>query len=93
MLNLRIVLVSALLVLVLLPNATHAATKLEFSGWLPYWRVASSTRDVMPHLNQLTEVNPFGYTVKKDGSLNDAAKVSAPEWQALFKAARAQKVR
>ena len=74
--------------------ATKVATsKLEFSGWLPYWRVASSTRDVMGHLNQLTEVNPFGYTVKKDGSLNDAAKVGSTEWQALFKAAKAQKVR
>lgn len=94
-LALRTALVSAFLVLVLLPNATRAAapTKLEFSGWLPYWRVASSTRDVTPHLNQLTEVNPFGYTVKKDGSLNDAAKVGSPEWQALFAAAKLQKVR
>lgn len=77
----------------LLPFGTHAASTLEFSGWLPYWRVASSTRDVMPHLNQLTEVNPFGYTVKKDGTLQNTAKVESPEWQALFKAAKAQKVR
>ncbi len=74
--------------------ATKATTsKLEFSGWLPYWRVASSTKDVLPHLDQLTEVNPFGYTVKKDGTLNDALKVGSPEWQNLFKEAKTKKVR
>lgn len=94
-LSFRTILTSALLIFVFFPFGTQAATttKLEFSGWLPYWRVASSTRDVMPHLKQLTEVNPFGYTVKKDGSLNDAVKVSAPEWQTLFIAAKQQKVR
>ncbi len=70
-----------------------ANSKLEFSGWLPYWRVASSTNDVLPHLGQLTEVNPFGYTVKNDGSLNDAAKVSAVEWQKLFAEAKKKNVR
>ncbi len=83
----------------LAPISTEAATKaapaapLEFSGWLPYWRVASSTRDVLPNLSKLTEVNPFGYTVKKDGSLNDAAQVSKQEWQTLFAAAKKQNVR
>ncbi len=86
------------------PQTTHAATKpaakpvvaaskLEFSGWLPYWRVASSTSDVLPHLSQLTEVNPFGYTVKNDGSLNDAAKISRDEWQKLFVEAKKHNVR
>lgn len=69
------------------------STKLEFSGWLPYWRVASSTNDVLPHLSGLTEVNPFGYTVKNDGSLNDAAKISDAHWQKLFTSARKQNVR
>ncbi len=81
--------------LFLVPHSTYAATstKLEFSGWLPYWRVASSTRDVLPHVGQLTEVNPFGYTVKSDGTLNDAAKIDKPEWQNLFAAARKTKTR
>lgn len=94
---LRNAFVVALLALVLFPYTGHAATKtatkLEFSGWLPYWRVASSTKDVFPHLDQLTEVNPFGYTVKKDGTLNDALKVDTSEWQELFTQARAKHVR
>lgn len=54
----------------------HAAT-FEVSGWLPYWRVASSTADVLPHLNQLTEINPFGFTVRDDGTLDDTAGLLA----------------
>lgn len=65
----------------------------EISGWIPYWRTATGTADVIPHLNQLTEVNPFGYTVKNDGSLYDAMNLSSASWQNLFSAARAQNVR
>ncbi len=74
-------------------SSTQASTKLEYSGWLPYWRVASSTKDVLPNVSKLSEVNPFGYTVKKDGSLNDAAQISRTEWQTLFVAAKKQNVR
>lgn len=78
----------------IVPLPTQAATPtLEFSGWLPYWRVASSTRDVLPNISKLTEVNPFGYTVKKDGSLHDAAQLSKSEWQTLFKASKKAGVR
>ncbi|KND50874.1 MAG: spore peptidoglycan hydrolase (N-acetylglucosaminidase) [Parcubacteria bacterium C7867-007] len=73
-----------------------AATKtssLEFSGWIPYWRTEAGVADTIPHLKQLTEVNPFGYTVKSDGTLNDAANIKSATWQKLFKEAKAKKVR
>jgi spore germination protein YaaH len=75
--------------------ATSSKTEhaFEYSGWLPYWRVASSTRDVIPNLSQLAEVNPFGYGVKKDGTLHDTAQIGKAEWQALFVAAKKQNVR
>jgi spore germination protein YaaH len=69
------------------------STTLEFSGWIPYWRTAAGTADVTPHLSSLTEVNPFGYTVKTDGSLNDALPTTDPSWQKLFKDAKAKKTR
>ncbi len=56
---------------------TPAAGAFEVSGWLPYWRAATSSADVLPHLNKLTEINPFGFTVKTDGTLYDAAKLLA----------------
>lgn len=82
------------------PSASAATTakitptvKLEVSGWIPYWRTATGTADVLPNLNKLTEVNPFGYTVKMDGTLYNALQIEKKEWQTLIKAAKAKKVR
>ncbi len=70
-----------------------SAAKFEYSGWLPYWREASSTMDVLPHLNQLTEINPFGYIVQPDGTVMDAMGVADEPWKSLIAAAKAKKVR
>jgi spore germination protein YaaH len=78
------------------PVATPVvAHSFEVSGWLPYWRAATSTADVLPNLNKLTEINPFGYTVKNDGTLYDAANLDSATstWNPLISAARTQKVR
>jgi spore germination protein YaaH len=87
-----------LFMLLVIPSSAFAATtstSFEVSGWLPYWRAASSTADVMPHLNKLTEINIFGYTVKSNGQLYDAANINSATstWAPLIAAARAQHVR
>src|SRR3989339_2031671 len=69
------------------------ANPLEFSGWIPYWRTATGTRDVLPHLSQLTSVMPFGYTMKSDGTLVDTAHLSQEPWTSFIAAAKAAKVR
>jgi len=46
--------------------ASHTNTttnSFEVTGWIPYWRGATGTADVMPHLDELTEINPFVYSV------------------------------
>ena len=86
----------ALLLGGLVPQFAHAATtSFEVSGWLPYWRAATSTADVLPHLNKLTEINPFGYTVKTDGTHFDAANLNSATstYAPLITAARAAHVR
>ena len=92
-----LILAFASMLFAIAPNTVHAATvakpKFEISGWIPYWRTATGTADVLPHLSQLTEVNPFGYTVKTDGSLYDAAKIEQGAWDSFIKQARAKKVR
>ncbi len=80
-------------ILIFAPVGASAAVKLEYSGWLPYWREASSTMDVLPHLGQLTEVNPFGYIVQKDGTVMDAMGIADEPWKSLIIAAKAKKVR
>ncbi len=74
------------------PTSTKARP-FEISGWIPYWRTATGTADVLPHIAQFTEINPFGYTVKQNGSLYDAAKIDQGAWDKLFVEARATKVR
>ncbi len=60
---------------------------------MPYWRTATSTADVFPHLSSLTTVHPFGYTLMEDGVLFDALVLHDEPWPSFIAAARAKKVR
>lgn len=66
---------------------------LEFSGWLPYWSEASSTKDALAHIDQLTEINPFVYVVQNDGTIQDMAGIADEPWRSLITVAKAKKVR
>lgn len=78
-----------------LPVGAEAATapKFEVSGWIPYWKAASGTVDALAHLDQLTTIHPFVYTLKSDGTLFDAAGIDEEPWASLIAAAKAKKVR
>jgi spore germination protein len=69
------------------------SSKFEVSGWLPYWRAATSTRETLAHLDTFKEVNPFGYTVQNDGSLWDAAEISVEPWTTLRAEAKKKNIR
>jgi spore germination protein len=69
------------------------APSLEISGWIPYWRSAQGVANIIPHLNSFTEVNPFMYTVKTDGTLNAASPLSDPEWVSLRTLAKQLNIR
>ncbi|OGG47927.1 hypothetical protein A3D66_00895 [Candidatus Kaiserbacteria bacterium RIFCSPHIGHO2_02_FULL_50_9] len=81
------------------PSGAQAAAtpapkpKLEVSGWIPYWRSATGTIDAMEHFDVLTEVNPFGYSVKSNGTIADTMKVHEEPWASFIAAARAKKIR
>jgi len=80
----------------LMPLSASAAVKykpFEISGWIPYWRAATGTVDAMAHLDTFTEVNPFGYTVKTNGTLYDAAKLGEAPWPEFIAAAKAKNIR
>ena len=75
-------------------SLTPAATgSFEVSGWIPYWRIASGTLDVAPHLTQLKSVMPFGYTVRSDGALADTSNITQEPWVSFIAAAKAAHVR
>lgn len=94
-----------ILVLALVAGNANAATAkkavakpaptpaLEISGWIPYWRKATGTTEALAHLNTFKEINPFGYTMKNDGTLFDAMKIDEEPWPTLIAAAKAKKIR
>ncbi len=77
------------------PLTASAATEAPFevTGWIPYWRVATGTADTLPHLDTLTEVNPFVYTIRNDGTLRDNGALEAEPWLSFIATARAKNVR
>lgn len=79
----------------LLPLSASAATKQSFevTGWIPYWRSATGTADVLPHLDLVTEINPFVYTLKNDGTILDNGGMDKEPWTSFIIAAKAKKVR
>ncbi len=88
-------LMATLMISGLLPLQAQAASssKLEISGWIPYWRTEAGTKDAKKHLKQMTEINPFAYSVRTDGSLADTAKVGGKNWQSLITEAEKKRVK
>ncbi len=76
-----------------LPTQAASSSKLEVSGWIPYWRTEAGTKDAKRNLSKMTEVNPFAYSVRADGTLADTAKIDGKDWQSLFKDAKKKKVK
>ena len=79
----------------LLPLSASAATSASFevTGWIPYWRAATGIADVLPHLDEVSEINPFVYTLKSDGTILDNAGMDKEPWTSFITAARAKNVR
>ncbi len=75
------------------PLYASASSTFEVSGWMPYWRAATSSNDVTPHLSELTEINPFVYSVSPTGSIIDNGPMTSATWQSVIDSAKAQKVR
>lgn len=81
-------------------NTTKAAVKvaakpipIEVYGWIPYWRTATGTADALTHLSTFTQISPFGFTLKKDGTLYDAAKLTEEPWVSFIATAKQKKVK
>lgn len=65
----------------------------EVSGWIPYWRVATGTADALQHMDVFTEINPFVYTLKSDGTLVDNGKLGEEPWVSFIAEAKKRSVR
>ncbi len=72
---------------------TPMVAPLEIAGWIPFWKKEQGAADALAHLDAFTEISPFAYTVKKDGTLFDALKIDEAPWPALIAAAQQKKIK
>ncbi len=91
----KYVLALALIVSFISPSVASAAQyrAFEYSGWIPYWKGDAAVADAISHIDTFTEVNPFGYTVKENGTLNDTAKLDEGHWPLLRELAKQKNIR
>jgi spore germination protein YaaH len=82
-----------LLTLIFILPCQTFATPFQVAGWIPYWRTAQGTADALAHIGDFTQISPFGFTVKSDGTLADTMNIGAASWQTLIAAARAKGVK
>ncbi|MBX4199912.1 hypothetical protein KW790_00410 [Candidatus Parcubacteria bacterium] len=74
-------------------HATVITKPFEVSGWIPYWRSATGTQEALGHLDAFTEIDPFVYTVKADGTLYDAGGMDTDPWTSFVRTAQSKNVR
>lgn len=72
--------------------APAQAAGFEVAAWIPYWAVADGTRDAGKHLDSLTVLHPFSYSVATDGKPKDLADMEKTSWQRLIRSAKAADV-
>lgn len=85
--------ISVSFLFLLIGPAPAEAAKLKYSAWIPYWKKTDGVPDALKNLDKLSEVNPFSYEVKEDGTLLDRLKIEQEPWPEFFAAARAKKVK
>ncbi|MBI4087082.1 hypothetical protein HY416_03850 [Candidatus Kaiserbacteria bacterium] len=80
--------IALFLLLACLTPAYAVAAELEVSGWIPYWSGTKGPKDVQKHLNALSEIHPFGYSIKEDGTLHNLVDIENSSWEKLILRAR-----
>lgn len=77
----------------IVPGVSFAEDSFEISAWIPYWRSEEGVSSILPNMERFTEVNPFTYRVRGEGTLIEASPLSKNEWVVLRTEAREKSVR
>lgn len=59
---------------------TFSATKLSYSGWIPYWAKTAGINDTENNLSKLKSINPFSYEIDEYGNPIDKIKIGEEPW-------------
>ncbi len=57
-----------------------AGYKLQYGGWIPFWRDDQGIRELTDHLTKFSEISPFSYEVRSDGTLVDKLDIGNGIW-------------
>lgn len=68
------------------PQASAAAFK--YAAWLPFWKKQSGALEIALNLEKFSEISPFSYEVRADGTLIDSLKLDEGFWPGWLAAAR-----
>lgn len=81
------------LMLFFIAAPARAASDLEVSGWIPYWKAGDGIASARRHLGELDQLHPFGYSVREDGELKDLFGLKSTKWKRLAKSAKSNGAR
>lgn len=90
--KLKVLLILAVFSLSLIALPAQAAGT-KFVGWVPYWKKSLAATTTINHISFFTEISPFSYEVKIDGTLIDKMKLTDYPWPEIFVAAGQAKVK
>lgn len=64
--------------------------KFDYAAWIPYWRKTEGSANAAANLTKLTQISPFNYELKLDGSaiIDDAGVINEEPWVSLIKDAK-----
>ncbi len=65
-------------------------TRIEISGWIPYWAAKDGIASAKQNLGKLSYIHPFAFSVKEDGGLKDLANLGKSNWKKFFKSAKSK---
>jgi len=72
-----------------------SAASFYYGGWIPYWNKTLGTQDVVNRFNikPFTDISPFSYEVKYDGTLVDKMKINEAPWTDFLVEAKKMKMK
>lgn len=72
-----------------------SAAAFNYGGWIPYWNETMGTQDVVSRfkIKPFTDISPFSYEVKYDGTLKDVMKINEAPWPDFLSLAKDSKMR
>ena len=82
------ILVSLCIALTFPVSVFAASPQFVYAAWLPYWKKASGTPEMLLHTDRIQELSPFSYDVEQDGTVKDTMHLAAEPWTTLFAKAR-----